>query len=258
MHQFYNKFLEWLTSIGPKIIIGIVIFLIGEAIIKFVKNRIRSHMVKKNISSSIRPFLQSLIFAALHVFLVLAIMQLIGLRLTIFAAILAAFGAAAGLALSGTLQNFVSGIIILLLKPFSLRDNIVAQNMEGTVTSIQLFYTVLTTYDNRSVILPNNKLSNEVIINITRQGERRLDIEMKLAYGSDFEKIKNLIMESLNDSDMPENSGLRIGIISLEPDGYKCSVNVWVKAHGFQDTKFQINERILKTFKEGGIKLPGM
>lgn len=101
--------------------------------------------------------------------------------MTMFAALVGAFGVAAGLALSGTLENFTSGILILLLKPFRVGDNIIAQAQEGTVTSIQLFYTVVLTFDNRTVIVPNSKLSNEVIINLSREGLRRMDIELKLA-----------------------------------------------------------------------------
>ena len=117
----------------------------------------------------------------LKILLALALLQVLGIQMTMFAALVGAFGVAAGLALSGTLENFTSGILILLLKPFRVGDNIIAQAQEGTVTSIQLFYTVVLTFDNRTVIVPNSKLSNEVIINLSREGLRRMDIELKLA-----------------------------------------------------------------------------
>src|SRR6185312_5183593 len=110
-------------------------------------------------------------------------------EMTLFATVVGAFGVAAGLALSGTLQNFASGILILLLKPFKVGDNIITQGLEGTVTSIEIFYTLVTTFDNRSVIVPNSKLSNEVIINISREGRRRLDINYKFANNIDIKTV---------------------------------------------------------------------
>lgn len=131
--------------------------------------------------------------------------------------------------------------------------------MEGTVTSIQIFYTFVTTFDNRSVIVPNSKLSNEVIINISRQGNRRLDIELKIGNSIDFEALKAVINGAIdkckNTLAKPER---RIGVASLEGDSYKVSVNVWVNAHGFQDTKLALQELILKDVKDSGIKLAGL
>lgn len=109
----------------------------------------------------------SLLFTILQILLLLTLMQILGIQMTVFAALVGGIGVAAGLALSGTLQNFTSGILILLLKPYKVGDNIIAQGQEGTVLSIQIFYTVLLTYDNRDVIIPNSKLSNELIINLS-------------------------------------------------------------------------------------------
>jgi small conductance mechanosensitive channel len=183
-------------------------------------------------------------------------MQILGIRLTIFAALIAAFGAATGLALSGTLQNFASGILILILKPFKPGDNIVAQNIEGTVTTIQIFYTIVTTFDNRSVIMPNSKLSNEVITNISREGRRRLDIELKFNFSVDFREIKELIKETLKAVDnVLTDPPPRVGISTLETDGYKCFINIWVHAHGFQDTKLRVNEKLLNVYMAKNVKM---
>jgi small conductance mechanosensitive channel len=259
IQKFYDKLWDWILNIGPKILLAIIIFAIGEWLIRQVRKKIQERMAKKQFRSTLRPFIQSLIFGAFQIILVLLIMQIVGIHLTIFAAVIAAFSAAAGFALSGTLQNFASGILILALRPFNLGDNIIAQNQEGTVSSIQLFYTIVTTFDNRSVILPNSKLSNEVIINITRDGKRRLDLTLKFNYGIDFNTIKNSIVSALQSEEIViQNPQIRIGISSLEPDGFICFINVWVKAHGFQDTRLTINEIILNALKNKGIKLPGM
>ncbi len=131
--------------------------------------------------------------------------------------------------------------------------------MEGTVTSIQIFYTIVTTFDNRSVIVPNGKLSNEVIINLSREGNRRLDIELKFNYGVDHEKIKEVLNKAIdNSTDLLHAPQRRIGISSLDDDGFKVSLNVWLHAHGFQDAKLALQEKIMSYIKEAGVILPGM
>lgn len=216
-------------------------------------------MHRKDVDATAKPFLLNLFAVALRIILLLGVMQIVGIQMTLFTALVGAFGVAAGLALSGTLQNFASGIIILLNKPFVVGDNIITQGLEGTVSSIQIFYTLVTTFDNRSVIVPNSKLSNEVIINISREGTRRLDLELKMSNAIDINEIKSVINQAIdkckNVLAKPER---RIGVSSLETDGYKIGVNVWVDAHGFQDTKLAIQERILQDIKDSGIKIAGL
>lgn len=174
-------------------------------------------------------------------------MQVMGIQLTIFAALIAAIGVAAGLALSGTLQNFASGILILLLKPFEVGDNIIAQGQQGTVSSIQIFYTVVTTFDNQTVIIPNSKLSNEVIINISRTGERRLDIELKFANDVSFTEVKEKINKAIDESkNLLAEPTKRIGVSSIEDGGYKVMLNVWVKSHGYTDTKMEFQQKLME------------
>jgi small conductance mechanosensitive channel len=186
-------------------------------------------------------------------------MQFVGIEMTIFAALIGALGVAAGLALSGTLQNFASGVLILMLKPFKVGDNIIAQGQEGTVTNIEIFYTTVTTFDNRLVIVPNGKLSNEVIINISTQGSRRLDIELKLSYGIDYDKVLKIIENTiLSNEDILKTPAHRIGILSLEESGYKVMISIWLNSHGFNDAKLIFQEKLLRALKDGGIALPGI
>src|SRR6478672_7756185 len=145
---------------APKVLFGLVIVAVGLWLISLLKKWLTNHLLKKKVNSSVRPFLVNLSIVTLQILLGLAFMQIVGIQMTAFAALLGAFGVAAGLALSGTLQNFTSGVLILLLKPFRVGDNIIAQGQEGTVHSIEIFYTIVTTFDNRSVIVPNGKLLN--------------------------------------------------------------------------------------------------
>ncbi|MES2704885.1 MAG: mechanosensitive ion channel family protein [Bacteroidota bacterium] len=255
--RFYDKALDWALVFGPKLILAILLLVFGLWAIRLIRRKVISSMDKKDVHSSLRPFFESLIFTALYVALFFFIMQVLGIQLTVFAAVIAAFGAAAGLALSGTLQNFASGILILLLKPFIIGDNIIAQGFEGTVTSIRIFYTVITTYDKRTVVVPNGKLSNEVIVNITRIGSRRLDIELQFNFNTDLAQVKAVLQEAISSSaDVLKDPVARIGVSGITENGYKVMSNMWLNAHGFEDARMILNERLVNALKESGVVVP--
>lgn len=259
VRDFYDRALIWLTTVGPRILFAVVVLIIGEWIIKLVRKAVHNGMNRKNVDPSLRPFLRSTIATALQVLLILAVIQIIGFQMTVFTALIGAFGVAAGLALSGTLQNFTSGIVILLLKPYRVSDAIMAQGQEGIVTSIQIFYTVLTTYDNKTVIIPNSKLSNELIVNLSREGRRRLDIELKFNYSFSFETVKAIVEKTIKKfKTVLDDPPVRIGVSSMEDSGYKIVINIWVPAHGFQDFKMQLQQQLIEDLKASELKLPGM
>ncbi|CAG5069349.1 Small-conductance mechanosensitive channel [Dyadobacter sp. CECT 9623] len=259
LQQFYNQVYAWLLRTGPSFLLGIGVLIVGFWLIRILSRWLTNHLYKRKIDPSLTPFLLSLSITTLRVLLIISVMQIIGIQMTVFAAIIGAIGVAAGLALSGTLQNFTSGILILLLKPFEVGDNILAQGQEGTVTAIKIFYTIVQTFDNRTVVIPNSKLSNEVIINISRSGTRRLDVEMKFSNSIDYQTVKSTIENVLDGAQnalkIPER---RIGISSIEADGYKVMVNVWLDAHGFIDTKMEIQEKMMEALRGSGLKLPGL
>jgi small conductance mechanosensitive channel len=255
----YNKLVSWLISFGPRILLALFILIAGIWLIRLLKRWLRAFLARKKLDASVKPFLQGAVTTALQILLVIALLQVLGIQMTMFAALIGAFGVAAGLALSGTLQNFTSGILILMLKPFRVGDNIIAQGQEGTVTSIQLFYTIVLTFDNKTVILPNSKVSNEVIVNLSREGHRRIDIELKFPYKIPFEQVKKVVNETIDTSDaFLSNPPCRIGVESLEADGYKVKINIWVSAHGFNDTRMSFHEKLMTQLKNSEVKLPGM
>ncbi|TDQ11880.1 mechanosensitive ion channel family protein [Pedobacter metabolipauper] len=259
LKDFKDKSADWIIVHGPPIILGVVVLFIGLWLIKQFSKWLNSGLHKKKIDPSLKPFLVSLLVVVLRVLLVIAVIQILGIDITVFGAILGGVTVALGLALSGTLQNFSSGIIILFLKPFSVGDNIIAQGQEGTVTTIKIFYTIITTFDNKTVIVPNSKLSNEVIINISRTGSRRLDIELKFANSMDYAEVKNQIESAIKSSkDILKDPTYRIGISSIESDGYKVMLNLWLNAHGFIDAKMEFQEKLMTTLVKSGLKLPGL
>ncbi|WP_183564496.1 mechanosensitive ion channel family protein [Mucilaginibacter sp. SP1R1] len=254
---YYQDLHKWLVANGPKYIGGLIIFLIGLWVIRFLRSRLRNRMLKRGIHSSLQPFFLSLTITTLYVLLIIWVMNFIGWEMTIFTTIIGAFSVAAGLALSGTFQNFAGGVLILLLKPFELNDGIVAQGQDGKVISIQMFYTVLLTADNKTVIIPNGKLFNEVIVNVTREGKRRLDFEVKIAYTNDIELVKTIMQKAIDTtSNLLKDPASRIGISSLEIDSIRFLVNVWVQPANFLTAKIALQEKIIKDLGAAGVNFP--
>ena len=259
LNKFYDRAYIWLVDAIPKIVLAIVVVIIGQWLIKQCKKWANNLLLKKKVSTSLRPFLLNFLFTILQVLLVLVALQILGVQMTVFTAVLGAFGVASGLALSGTLQNFTSGIMILLFKPFKVGDNIIAQGQEGTVTAIEIFSTIIRSYDNRTVIVPNSKLSNEIIININKEGNRRLDIEFKLPFNIAFEEVSKIVQETWKNNDgTVKEKPPRVGVSTIENDGYKIMINVWFGSHGFHDARLSFQQQLLNDLKTKGIKLPGL
>jgi small conductance mechanosensitive channel len=257
--KIYDTITTWVITVGPRILLAIIGLFVGLWLIRLFISRLHKIMDKRRVDPTFKPFLLGLINVTLDVMLFLALIQVLGFKLTLFASLVASVGVAAGLALSGTLQNFTSGILILLLKPYRVGDSIIAQGQEGVVEAIEIFYTVVTTYDNKTVIIPNSKLSNEVITNISREGTRRLDVEFKFNFGIDFKVVEAALETTIkNIQNILKEPRYRIGVSTVEPDGYRVAVSVWLNAHGFIDAKLIIQEKLITGLKTSGIKLPGM
>ncbi|RFZ95669.1 mechanosensitive ion channel family protein [Mucilaginibacter conchicola] len=258
LETFYNTFHHWLINRGPVYAIGIIFFLVGLWVISFIRARLLKRLSHRKVSSSLQPFILSLSITAMYVLLTVSVLNYMGFELTLINTVIGALGVAAGLALSGTLQNFAGGVLILLLKPFAVGDSIKAQGQEGGVTSIQLFYTVLLTADNKTVIIPNGKLFNEVIVNITREHKRRLDFELKLGYAVDIEQVKGIINDIIKSTpEVLTDPITRVGVSALEGDGMRFIVNVWVEPSNYLSTKIYLQETIVKSLSAAGVKLPG-
>ena len=257
--KFYDRLYTWILNFTPKLLVAIVVLVLGLWLIRRLSKWINLLLTRRNVDPTLRPFLLGTLILGLQILLILAVMQILTIQVTVFAALIGAFGVAAGLALSGTLQNFTSGILILIIKPFEVGDIITAQGQQGTVTMIRMFYTVVTAFDNSTVIIPNSKLSNEVIINLSRQGKRRMDIEFKFNYGIDFHQIRQIVEKAIAENrDLLQDPAYNIGVSTVDPDGFKVMVSVWVNAHAFSDLKMQFQKELIDELKASGIKLPGM
>lgn len=259
LEKMFQNAYHWVELHGLRIVLALLLLVIGQWVIYLLKKWFQYRLHKSGTDSTLRPFLSGLVTAVLQIILILAVIQFLNIRMTIFAALVGAFGVAAGLALSGTLQNFTSGILILLLKPYEAGDYIVAQGQTGVVSSIQLFNTVITTADNRTVIIPNSKLSNEVIINNSKTTNRRIDIEVKLNYAVDPEQVNQAVLSTAaHTPGITREPAPAIQVAALEPDGWKLLLYAWTSSDQFEQTKFALNQQVISTLKQHGVKLPGM
>ena len=183
-----------------RLLIAILVFYIGKFIIRKIYNLVHGVMIGRKIDASLTTFILSLIRIVLYFILIITIIGILGVETSSFLALFASAGVAIGMALSGTLQNFAGGVLILLLKPYRVGDFIEAQGFTGTVKEIQIFHTVINTTDNKQIIIPNGGLSTGSINNYSAENYRRVDWVVSLAYGTDYAAAREVILSML-DSD---------------------------------------------------------
>lgn len=241
----------WLPGIikfGLKLLAVAVIVFIGRWLIGKVDRFLKRIFERKDVEISLAGFLRNIVKVLLYLIVFLMAIGTLGIKTTSFAAILAAVSLAIGMALSGTLQNFAGGVIILLLRPFKVGDYIQAQGFEGTVKSIQLFNTLLNTADHKTILLPNGALSTGSINNYSSETRRRVDIKIGLAYGNDIAEARKVILELLaKESRILKDTEPKILVTSLGDSAVNVDVRVWVEKADYWDVLFSLNEQIYNT-----------
>ena len=249
--------LTFIINYGPKVVGALAALVIGLWVIGWVLKLVNRGMARAKVDDSLKPFLKSLIGGLLKVMLAISIMTMLGIEMTSFIAILAAAGLAVGMALSGTLQNFAGGVMILLFKPFRTGDYIEAQGYSGVVNEIQIFITILTTPDNKTIILPNGPLSNGALINYSTQPTRRVDWVFGIGYGDDMKKAKEILTEIFAaDTRVKRDPAIFIGLGEMAESSINLTVRVWVNAADYWDVFFETNEKVYNGFNAGGINIP--
>lgn len=241
----------WLPGIikfGLKLLAVAVIVFVGRWLIGKVDRFLKRIFERKDVEISLAGFLRNIVKVLLYLIVFLLAIGTLGIKTTSFAAILAAVSLAIGMALSGTLQNFAGGVIILLLRPFKVGDYIQAQGFEGTVKSIQLFNTLLNTADHKTILLPNGALSTGSINNYSSETRRRVDIKIGLAYGNDIAEARKVILELLaKESRILKDTEPKIIVTSLGDSAVNVDVRVWVEKADYWDVLFSLNEQIYNT-----------
>lgn len=240
-----------------KIIVALAIFYIGRWVIRRILRLLDKLYERRSVEISIRGFLSNIVNVLLYVAVVLMIVQTIGVDTTSLVAMLASAGLAIGMALSGTLQNFAGGVMILVLKPYRVGDYIEAQGEEGTVADIGLFTTTLHTADKRVIYIPNSSISTSVIDNASTSAMRRVDWSVSVEYGTEPEAVRKALIDIMSaDSRVSKETTPVVYLTELADSAVVFSARAWVKNEDYWDVKFDINEKIYTELPKRGICFP--
>lgn len=257
MEEILQLVKTYATEFGLKIAGAIGALIVGLWIIKVLTNGLAKLMKKNNVDDSLQPFLRSMLKVVLKVLLVISVLGMMGIEMTSFVAILGAAGLAVGMALSGTLQNFAGGVMILIFKPFKVGDVITAQGYTGSVYEIQIFNTILKTPDNKHIIIPNGGLSNGSLVNFSKEETRRVDWTFGIGYGDDVDKAKEVLLNLIKaDSRIKNDPEPFIAVSELADSSVNFAVRVWVDAGDYWGVYFDMNESVYKTFDKEGLSIP--
>ena len=248
---------DYLIPLGLKIIAAIVVFILGRWIIKLVKKWMANGVMSRRGDATLHSFLSNLVSVFLYFILIIFIISILGINTSYLVALLASAGLAVGMALSGTLQNFAGGVMIILFRPFKVGDFISAQGFEGKVSEIQIFNTHLLTVDNKEVILPNGSLSTGVMTNFSKQGTRRVDWVFSMAYGDDYDRAKAVLKElCAADPKIKETPEPFVELLKLNDSSVDLTVRAWVDSADYWPVFFAMNERVYKAFAQEGLHIP--
>lgn len=261
-----NVLEEYLQALLPKVVsfvlqavIALLVFWVATKVIKWLCKIFDKFLKVRNVDPSAVRFLVSLLRAVLYFFAVVTLAMQLGLKEASVVAALGSVGVGLGLALQGGMANLAGGVLILLLKPFELGDYIIesSHNLEGTVKKIDMFYTTLSTIDNKAIVIPNGQLTNDCVVNVTAQSKRQLDFKVMISYEDDLKKAKE-ILESLilEDDRILTDQEYRVFVDSLADHGVILGCRVWVSTSLFWDVYWDLNEHIKLAYDEADIHIP--
>ena len=257
--QYIQKLTDWCMSKLGSIVVAVIFMVVCFKLVKLLLRILRKSFERSKLDPSVAGFFISAVKIVLNVLIVLTAASIVGFQITSFITILGTAGVTLGLALQGSLSNLAGGLLILILKPFRVGDYIVEHNThcEGTVVSIDIFYTRLITFDNKSVVIPNGNISNTSLVNVTEHDMRRVDIPFSVAYDSDMEKVKRVTIETIKDVDgyLPDEQIL-FYIDEFADSGINMYVKFYATIEKFFDAKWDAMWKLKKAIDENDIEIP--
>ena len=257
--QYIQKLTDWCMSKLGSIVVAVIFMVVCFKLVKLLLRILRKSFERSKLDPSVAGFFISAVKIVLNVLIVLTAASIVGFQITSFITILGTAGVTLGLALQGSLSNLAGGLLILILKPFRVGDYIVENNThcEGTVVSIDIFYTRLITFDNKSVVITNGNISNTSLVNVTEHDMRRVDIPFSVAYDSDMEKVKRVTIETIKDVDgyLPDEQIL-FYIDEFADSGINMYVKFYATIEKFFDAKWDAMWKLKKAFDENDIEIP--
>lgn len=255
--EYLKQQLPMLIDFGKILLIALVVYLVGRKLIRLVLKILGRSFTKSKVEPSVESFLMAVSKVLLNILLLIIVVSIIGVPTSSLVALVGSAGLAIGLAVQGSLSNFAGGVLILLMKPFRLGDYIISEGNEGTVTSIDIFYTRMLTADNRMVVIPNGTLSNSSITNVTNEPIRRLDLTISIDYSENIKRVKDILENLVKKQELIlEEYESNIFVNSFDPSAIKIGVRVWVATENYWTLKFIMMEQIKEAFDEHQITIP--
>nr|WP_297398378.1 mechanosensitive ion channel domain-containing protein [uncultured Marinobacter sp.] len=253
--ELMDQAIALIMTYAPKVVLAIITLVVGLWLINRFVGVLDNKLGKKD--PTLNKFLCGLIGAILKILLFISVASMVGIATTSFIAIIGAAGLAIGLALQGSLGNFAGGVLILIFKPFKVGDTIEAQGYLGAVAEISILYTIVNTFDNRRIVIPNGSLSNATLVNVSYYDTRRCDMTFGIAYGDDIDKARAVIKQLLNEDErvLPEPEP-RISVGSLGDNSVNIIVRPWTKTDDLWPVYWDMHERVKKAFDKEGITIP--
>ena len=252
-----QKLIDSGLSAGKHIIAAVVIFIVGRFLIRLLNRLVASILLRRHIEESVQTFLSSLVNIILTILLIITVIGALGVNTTSFAALIASAGVAIGMALSGNLQNFAGGLIILLFKPYRVGDFIDVCGVQGTVSAVQIFHTILLTPDNKAVYLPNGSTSSSTITNYSREDKRRIEWTFGIDYGEDVGRARTAILSVITaDARILPDPAPFVAVGGLSDSSVDIIVRVWVPTEEYWNVYFDMHQRVYETFNEQKINFP--
>jgi small conductance mechanosensitive channel len=256
---YFDQLIALAVDFGPKLLLAIVFLIVGLRIIKAFIRFFKNALNKRDVDPSLSPFVSSILDALLKIMLVISVISMVGVNTTSFIAVLGAAGLAVGLALQGSLSNFASGVLILILKPYRVGDVIETAGQTALVHEIQIFHTILKSFDNKHVIVPNSQVYSGVITNYSKEEFRRVDMQFGAGYDDDLRKVKSILEKLVSEDDRvlkEEGREPFVRMTEMADSSINFTVRVWAKAADYWAIYFDMMEKVKLAFDQEGISIP--
>jgi len=257
MEQVLRTIYTYLATYGFRIIAALVILVVGRWVARLLSNLVKKGMVKANVDETLAGFTQHLCYITLLVFVVIAALEKLGVRMTSFVVVVGAAGLAIGFALQGSLANFAAGVMLIIFKPFKVGDFVELASKMGTVKEIQIFNTILNSPDNVRIIIPNGQVTGSNIMNFTVNGTRRIDLVIGISYDDDLKKAQQVIEKVISsDERILKEPAYTVAVSELGESSVNFVVRPWVNAADYWAVRFDITEKIKLELDKNDITIP--
>ena len=256
-NEIWERIVGFCVDAAWKILVSLLVLAVGTVIIRIVMKKFGTGKMGERLDPTALTFMRSFLRIGLYAVLVITIVAILGVETASIITVLATCGAALALALQGSLSNLAGGLMLLIFRPFRVGDFLEACDQSGTVTEVGIFYTTMRTGDNRHITIPNGSLLNSVMINYSREKNRRVDVELEVAYGTDVEQVKEIIMAEVNKHEkVLTDPAPFLRLTSLGDSALVITLRVWCKSEDFWDVKLDLTESTHKALEDNNIEIP--